>query len=187
VDHPCAGILGIEFDDARLRDADEHGVHWIPCGFGGAAAFRAGDHELVAVQMNRMVIHSEVDDAQPHPAAQPRQHRSYRGGGNPVERQPVELHGRSVRHCVARQNGPLLQDQAIIMVGVWAIRCFWVRDEEADLADHFLHGAVGMVKEGSFLMHGELVRVRFAGGHRFLADPRNAVLFDGDFQAVPMQ
>ena len=44
-------------------------------------------------------------------------------------------------------------------------------DEEADLTDHFLHCAVGVIEEGPFLVDGEFVGVFLAGRDRFLADP----------------
>ncbi len=59
-------------------------------------------------------------------------------------------------------------------------------DEQAQQADHFLHGAVGVVEKSAFLVDGEFVGIRFAGRDRFLADEGHAVLFDGDFQAVPV-
>src|SRR4029077_19458731 len=66
------------------------------------------------------------------------------------------------------------------------MRRFGMRDEKSDLADHFLHGAVRVVEKGSFLMHGEFVNVFFAGCDRLLTDVRDAVLLDGNFEAVPM-
>src|ERR1700720_973545 len=63
VDHPVAGIFGFELDDFGLRDANENGVGGIPGGFGSAAAFGAGDDELVAVEVNWMVVHAEIDEA----------------------------------------------------------------------------------------------------------------------------
>src|SRR6266478_6154177 len=62
-----------------------------------------------------------------------------------------------------------------------------MRDKKSDLANHLLHGAVRVIEERPFLMHGELIDVFFAWCHGLLADPGNAVLFDGNLQAVPMQ
>ena len=61
-----------------------------------------------------------------------------------------------------------------------------MRDEQADLAEHFLHGAVRVIEKCAFLMDGEFVGVFFAGRDRFLADPGDAVLVDGNFEAVPV-
>src|ERR1700739_368527 len=62
VDHPVAWIFGFELDDFGLRYADEDRVGGIPGGLGSAAAFGAGDDELVPVEMDGMVIHPEVDE-----------------------------------------------------------------------------------------------------------------------------
>src|SRR5262249_34102658 len=59
-------------------------------------------------------------------------------------------------------------------------------DEEADLTDHFLHGAVSVIEERAFLIHGEFIGVFFARCDRLLADEGSAVLVDGNFEAVPV-
>lgn len=61
-----------------------------------------------------------------------------------------------------------------------------MRDEHAEEADHFLHGAVSVVEESAFLMNGEFIGISFAGSDGFLADERYAVLLDRNFQTVPM-
>src|SRR5260370_21537070 len=61
-----------------------------------------------------------------------------------------------------------------------------MRDEKSDLANHFLHGAVRVVEEGSFLMHGKFIDIFFTGRDRLLADVGDAVLLDRNFQAVPV-
>ena len=67
--HPVAFILRNEFDIARLRYADNHRIARIPARFRNAPAFRAGDVKLMAVQMNRVMIHAEIDDANAHALA----------------------------------------------------------------------------------------------------------------------
>src|SRR5579859_1161341 len=62
-----------------------------------------------------------------------------------------------------------------------------MRDEEAEEAHHFLHGAVRVVEKRAFLMNGEFVDVCFTGRDGLLADPGNAVLRDRNFKAVPVQ
>ena len=73
------------------------------------------------------------------------------------------------------------------MIGARLVRRGGVRDEEANLAEHFLHGAVGVVEERAFLMDGEVVGEFVAGRHGFLADPGDTILLDGNFQAVPVE
>ena len=74
----------------------------------------------------------------------------------------------------------------VVVIDARLVRLVGMRDEEADLAQHFLHRAVRVIEKRAFLMDGEFVSVFFAGWNRFLADPRDAVLFDGNFQAVPV-
>jgi len=52
---------------------------------GSAAAFGAGDDELVAVEMNGMVIHAEVDETETDAAAETRDERRGGGSGEAVE------------------------------------------------------------------------------------------------------
>ena len=62
-----------------------------------------------------------------------------------------------------------------------------MRNEKPDEAHHFLHGAVRVIEECSFLMDCKFVDIFFSRSYGFLADPRNAVLIDGYFQTVPVQ
>src|SRR6266481_6947835 len=103
VDHPVAGIFGFELDDFGLRDADENRVRGIPGGFGSAAAFGAGDDELIAVEMNGMVIHTEIDEAEADAAAETRDERRDGGSGGAVEGEPVEFHGGGIGDGVGRE------------------------------------------------------------------------------------
>ena len=59
-------------------------------------------------------------------------------------------------------------------------------DEEAEEADHFLHGTVRVIEKSAFLVDSEFVGVGFAWRYRLLADEGDAVLFDRDFEAVPV-
>ena len=79
MDHPRAGIFGIELDDFCLGHADEHSVGGIPGGFGGAPAFRASDDELISMEVDRMMIHAEIDEAETDAAALANDERSSRG------------------------------------------------------------------------------------------------------------
>jgi len=186
VNHPVAGIFGFELDDFGLCDADEDSIGGVPGGFGGAAAFRTGDHELVAVKMNGVVIHAKVDEPEAHAAAEARDERCGGGSGEAVEGEPVEFHGGGVGNGVGRKKGPFLEDDGVIVIGVRRVGRLRMGDEESDEADHFLHGAVGVVEKSAFLVDSEFVSVGFTGRDGFLADEGDAVLFDGHFEAVPV-
>jgi hypothetical protein len=139
------------------------------------------------VQMDGVMVHSKINDAQADAAAEAREHRSDGGSGEAVESQPIEFHGGGVGNRVVGKNGPLLENETEIVVRVRLVTFFGVRDEEAEEAQHFLHGAVGVIEKRAFLMDGEFVDVLFSGRDRLLADPGNAVLRDGNFEAVPVQ
>src|SRR5215470_61260 len=61
-----------------------------------------------------------------------------------------------------------------------------MRDEKSDEPHHFLHCAVRVIEECSFLVNRKLVRKFPPGRGGFLADPWNTVLLDGHFESVPM-
>src|SRR5271170_6744385 len=187
MNHPCTGILGIELYDFRLRYSDENGVGWVPGGFGCAAAFRAGDDELVAMQMDRMMIHAEIDEAKSNTAAEAHDERRSHWSGDAVHGEPVELHVGGVGDGVVGKNGPLLQDDAEIVVDVRGVRVLRMGDEHAEQADHFLHGTVRVVEKRTRLVNREFVRKSFAGSDGFLADERDPVLLNGHFKPVPLQ
>jgi len=65
MEHPISQIGRHKLDVARLRYTHEHGVSRSPSGLWLSSSFRAGDDESVPVKMNRMVIHSEIDQTNP--------------------------------------------------------------------------------------------------------------------------
>src|SRR2546427_9507443 len=99
----------------------------------------------------------------------------------------VKLHRSGVGYRAIWKNGPLLEDDAEVMIDARIVGRCGVRDEKADEPHHLLHGAVGVIEERAFLMDGELVQIFSAGRHGLLADERHAVLLDGDFEAVPVE
>jgi len=67
-----------------LRDAHEN-VWWDTGGFRSAAAFSAGDDELIAMKMNRVVIHAEIDEAETHGLRAARMSGVVAGAERPVK------------------------------------------------------------------------------------------------------
>jgi hypothetical protein len=66
--HPVARVLRLEFDDPRLRHSDENRVLGIPGRFGHATAFGSRHHELLAMEVHRVVVHpSQVEEPDPDP------------------------------------------------------------------------------------------------------------------------
>src|SRR5260370_30851038 len=92
VQHPIAGIVGDKFDVARLRYTHEHRVSRAPRRLRLSSSFCARDDKLMAMKMDRMVVHAEVDQANPYTLPVPHDQGSRRGPRFAVEREPVELH-----------------------------------------------------------------------------------------------
>src|SRR5713226_1744334 len=102
VQYPVAGIIGYELHVTRLGNSHEHRVSRSPCRFGLAASFRSRDHELVAMKMDRMVVHTEVNQADADSLPVPHAERSVGWTGFSVEGKPVELHVHGVRNLNIR-------------------------------------------------------------------------------------
>ena len=169
------GLFGDELDVTRLGDADEHGVLGQQRGRSDAAAFSAGDVELMTVNVHRVMIHPEVDQTNPHSLAE--LHDAWRRGGTrlSVQRQPVELHRERVGDGVVREERPFLQDDAEVTIDARRMRALRVDDEEADQAHHLLHRHVRVIEERAVLLQRELVDESAARRNRILRDPRHAV------------
>src|SRR5260370_7984290 len=63
VQHPIAGILCDKFDIPRLRHAQKHRVSWAPGRRWLSSSFCARDYKLMAVKVDRMVVHPQIDQA----------------------------------------------------------------------------------------------------------------------------
>ena len=81
---------------------------------------------------------------------------------------------------------PILEDDGVVVMSVRRVGRLRVGDEETKEADHFLHGAVSVIEKSAFLVDRKFVSVDFARRDRLLADEGDAVLFHGDFEAVPV-
>jgi len=90
VQHPVTGICSDKFDVARLRYTHEHRVSWAPCRLGLASSFRARNDKLMAMKVNRVVIHAEVDQANTHTLTVPHNQRSRRRRRSAVQGEPVD-------------------------------------------------------------------------------------------------
>ncbi len=86
-----------------------------------------------------------------------------------------------------RRDVKLLRDQGEVLIDGRRVSRARMDDEQADHADGFLHGVVGVVEIGAGLMHGHFVHPRAAGLDRVLSQEGDAVHRDGQFQAVQVQ
>src|SRR5713101_8028868 len=184
--HPVAGIAGNELHIARLRYSYEHRVSRSPRGLWLSSPFRAGDHKLMAVKVDRMVVHSQIDEADADALPVPHDERSVGRTGFSVEGEPVELHVHGVRHLDVRQDGVLLHNDCEVFIGARLVWLLGMHDERADHAHHFLHRHVRVVEVGAFLVEREFIDKAAPGRDRVLTRTRRTVHLVWDFEAVPM-
>src|SRR5882672_10942979 len=90
--HPVTRTLGDKFDVTRLRHTHEHRVSRAPGRLRLSPSFCSRDYKLMTVEVDWVVIHPEVDQANAHPFPMPYEQRSSGRPGFPVEGEPVELH-----------------------------------------------------------------------------------------------
>src|SRR5687768_18572857 len=74
--HPVTHVFGIELDVPGLSDTDQDSVLSGETVDGSAARLGSGHDKLVAMQMDRMVVHADVDEPDPHALALLDDHRS---------------------------------------------------------------------------------------------------------------
>src|SRR5947208_14742537 len=112
----------------------------------------------MAVKMNWMVVHSQVDNPDTHATAQSNQHRRSHGTGDTIKRKPVELHVRGVGNAAAGKNGPFLAiDSGVVVLSRLVCYC-GVDYQHADHAYHVRHGPVSVIEERAMLASFKFVR-----------------------------
>src|ERR1700758_1975110 len=92
VNHPIARILRFKLDVTRLGYAHEHGVLRTPRTFRLAPSFGSSHDELMAMEVDGVMVHAEIQKSNLHPVPEPDNEGSCRRTCLAVERQPVELH-----------------------------------------------------------------------------------------------
>src|SRR3989475_6465824 len=184
--HPVAGVVGNELHIARLRHSYEYGVSRTPRGLWLSSSFRARDDKLMAVKMDRMVVHAEVDEADADALPVAHDERSVGWTRLAVEGEPVELHVHGVRHLDVRQDCVLLHNDCEVFIGARLVRLPGMHDERADHTHHFLHRHVRVVEISAFLMESEFIDESTTGRDRVLTRTGRSVHLVRDFETVPM-
>ena len=92
VEHPVSRIVRDELDISRLRNANERCIARHPRGLRNSAAFRPRGVKRMPVQVNRVVVHSKIDQTDANPIAEPDNQRRRRGSRFAIKHQPVEFH-----------------------------------------------------------------------------------------------
>ena len=155
---PVAWIIGDELEFADLRDPDQHVIARDPGRLGNPAAVRAGHPKGVAVQMNGVVIvGAEIQDANAHAISElHNQGRDIRAAAS-VESEPVEVHARAGRRVGSRLDRKFLRNQREVLVDGGRKGHAGVNDEQANHANGFLHGKMGVIKVRARLMQRDFI------------------------------
>ena len=152
MEHPVAEAVGDEFDVACLCYPHQRRVASGPGRLLLARALAAGLPECEAVEMDRVMIHAQVDKPDPHAFALTDDKRRRSRAGFPIERKPVELHVHAVRNRAVGKNRILLQRDQVVLIDSRRIGVFGVDDEPAEQPNHFLHRHVRVIEEGAVLV-----------------------------------
>src|SRR5258708_36109957 len=140
----------------------------------------------MAVKMDRMVVHPEIDQADADSLSVTHDERSVGWTGFSIEGKPVELHVHGVWDIDVRQDSVLLNYDCEVLIDARFVCFLRVHDERADHPYHFLHCHVRVVEVRAFLVERELVHKPSTGWDRVLACTRCAIHLDRDLEAVPV-
>jgi hypothetical protein len=157
---------------------------------GRGAAVGAGDQELVAVQVDRVVGHRQVAHADAH-LVQAHHQRVDAGEDAAVPAPQVEVeHGHDLRRVAAGIDVVGVEQEAEVAVDLvdQRVLALGVRDPEAHHAHRHLHHLVGMrvVHEGAGAARHELVDEGLARRDAGLVQAGHAVHAVGQALAVPV-
>src|SRR2546430_10827349 len=116
VEHPIAHSICHELDIPCLSHTDECRVPARPDCLRLPRSFASRLPEREAVQMNRMVIHAEVDNSDANALTVANDQGCRSRACLTIEREPVELHVHAVRNRAVRQNGVFLESDEIVLI-----------------------------------------------------------------------
>src|ERR1700685_1216427 len=102
VKHPCPRVIRDKFHIARLSHAHQYRVSGVPGRLRDTTAFRACYIKSMAVKVDRVVIHSEIDHSDTNAVAQPHNEWSRSWTGLSIKEQPIEFHVHGVRNSIVR-------------------------------------------------------------------------------------
>ena len=114
--HPVTDVFGVELDVAGLRDTYQDRILREPERLRLSSSLRSGHHELIAMKVNRVMVHAQVHDADANPLSLFHQHGCGVGTGPAIEGHPVEFHGHCIGHGVVRKDGPFLEQDPEVAV-----------------------------------------------------------------------
>ena len=190
VESPIAGVVGDELNVAGGSDGDVDGVFRPARGGGDGSAVGAGDLEHVTVEVDGVVVHGEIAEADADAVALFDDHGIDAGEDAGVEGEEVEVgHDGGVGGGGSGGDGPFHEhDGKIAIDDLIGGGVLGMDDEEAHHAeghlDHFVE--VGVVHEGALLIAGKFIDDGFAGLDGGLSEAGDAVHAVGEAHAVPV-
>ena len=186
---PVAGLTGVELDRPHLAHRDIGGHFGPSRSRRGPAAIGACDDEFMAVQVNRVIGHGEIADANADTiilahdhVVDPREHAA-------VEREQVEIHhGAHLRGSAAGIDVVVAEQEHEVTIDPHEFRIFRMSDPEAHHPHRHLHHLVrvGVIHECARPLGGELVHIGLADGNLRLIEPAHAVHAVGQSLSVPV-
>ena len=189
VECPVARRVRDELERAHLADRDVHCHFGPPRRFRNPAAVGAGDREVDAVQMNRVVGHGEVAHADAHPFAQTGHQRIDTRERAAVPRPQIEIeHGVDLRGIAAGIDVVGVDEEHEVAVHAMQRRILRMHHDEPHHAHRHLHHLVGVrvIHEGAGLLHLEFVDEGLAGLDLRLVQTADTVHAIGQQDAVPV-
>nr|ABZ07606.1 hypothetical protein ALOHA_HF4000ANIW137K11ctg4g7 [uncultured marine microorganism HF4000_ANIW137K11] len=189
VESPVSRRVGDKLHRAHLADGNIGGHLRPACCRRHPAAVSPRHGKLVAVQVDGMVGHAEVADADTHPLVQPSHHGGDTWKHAAVESPEIVLqHGRHLGRVTAGVDIIGVDEEDIVPVHAHEIGVFRVRDPEPHHAHGHLHHFVGvrMVHKGAGTLGLELIDKGLAGRDRRLREAAHAVHAVGQALPVPV-
>ena len=189
VHRPVARRVCDELDRAHLADGDIHRDLGPARLFGHPAAVGAGDLELEAVDVDRVIGHGQVAHAHAHALVEPGDEVIDAGKHAAVPGPQVEVeHGVDARGHRARLDVVSRHQEAIVAVDPVQVRVLRMHHQRAHHAHRHLHHFVGVrvIHEGARLLQLELVGEGLAGRNLRLVETAHAVHAGGQEDAVPV-
>ena len=189
VECPVAGVSGVEFDGAHLSDCDVGGHLGPARRLRHPAAIRTCYLELMSVQMNGMIGHRQVADANAHAIALAHDERVDARERPAVERPDIEVeHGAGFRRKAAGIDVVGVEQEHKIAIDAVQTGILRVRDPKAHHAHGHLRHFIGVrvIHERAGTRCNELIDESLARPDRRLVQPGNAIHAIGQALAMPV-
>jgi len=191
VECPVPLFIGKKLNLAHLPHGNVRGDFIQTGALGGGPPICAGHEKLVSMQMNRVVGHREISNADAHLVIEPHIERVDTGEDAAVPRPQIEVkHRHDFWRVTARVDVEGIEQEAEVALDLVDKRVlgFGVRDPKAHHPHRHLRHLIRMrvVHEGAWPPRHELIHERLARGNGWLVQTGHAVHAVGQALAVPV-